>query len=70
MLLNSTDHIILALGSCISTWFNWSTVNTNNGVERKNKDFKYEFLKPYKDNSLSGIVTVRIEQFLPAKENG
>ena len=43
-------------------------VNTNNGVERKNKDFKHEFLKPYKDNSLSGMVTVLVEQFLPAKE--
>ena len=43
-------------------------VNTNNGVERKNKDFKLEFLKPYKDNSLSGMVTVLVEQFLPAKE--
>ena len=43
-------------------------VNTNNGVERKNKDFKHEFLKPCKDNSLSGVVTVLVEQFLPAKE--
>ena len=43
-------------------------VNTNNGVERKNKDFKHEFLKPYKDNSLSGMVTVLVEQFLPANE--
>ena len=45
------------------------TVNTNNGVERKSKDFKHELLKPYKDNSLNGMVTVLIEQFLPAKEN-
>ena len=44
-------------------------MNTNNGVERKNKDFKHKFLKPYKDNSLSGMATVLIEQFLPAKEN-
>ena len=45
------------------------SVNTNNGVERKNRDFKHEFLKPYKDNSLSGMVTVLTEQFLPAKES-
>ena len=33
-----------------------------------NKDLKHEFLKPYKDNSLSGMVTVVIDQFLPAIE--
>ena len=44
------------------------SVNTNNGVERKNKDFKHGFLKAYKDNSLIGMVTVLIDQFLPAKE--
>ena len=41
------------------------TVNTNNGVERKNKDFKHEFLSLHRDTSLSGMVTVLIEQFLP-----
>ena len=41
--------------------------NTNNGVERQNKDLKYEYLKRYKDNSLSGMITVLIEQFLPDK---
>ena len=30
-------------------------VNTNNGVERQNKDFKYEYLKNIEDNTLSGI---------------
>ena len=44
------------------------SVNTNSGVERKNKDFKHELLKPYKDNSLTGMVTVLIDQFHPAKE--
>ena len=42
-------------------------VDTNNGVERQNKDFKYEYLKQFKDNTLSGILTVLIEQFLPDK---
>ena len=41
--------------------------NTNNGVERQNKDLKHEYLKKYKDNSLSGMITVLIEQFLPDK---
>ena len=40
-------------------------VNSNNGVERKNRDFKHEHLKHYKDNSLSGILTVLIEMFGP-----
>ena len=40
-------------------------VNTNNGVERKNREFKYDFLKQYKDNTLSGMVTVLVEQFIP-----
>ena len=42
-------------------------VDTNNGVERQNKDFKYEYLKQFKDNTLSGMLTVLIEQFLPDK---
>ena len=40
-------------------------VDTNNGVERQNKDLKYEYLKQFKDNTLSGMLTVLIEQFLP-----
>ena len=42
-------------------------VNTNNGVERQNKDFKNEFLNDFKDKSLSGMVTVLVDQFLPDK---
>ena len=41
------------------------TVNTNNGVERKNKDFKYEFLSQHRNTTLSGMVAVLEEQFLP-----
>ena len=40
------------------------TVNTNNGVERKNKDFKYEFLSQHRNTTLSGMVAVLEEQFL------
>ena len=36
-------------------------VNAINGVERKNREFKYEFVKQYKDNTLSGMVTVLVE---------
>ena len=41
--------------------------DTNNGVERQNKDFKYEYLKKFKDNTLRGMLTVLIEQFSPDK---
>ena len=41
------------------------TVNTNNGVERKNKDFKYQFLSQHRNTTLSGMVAVLEEQFLP-----
>ena len=40
-------------------------VHTNNGVERKNRDFKYEYLRQYKDNPVSGMTTVLVEQYLP-----
>ena len=45
-------------------------VNSNNGVERNHKDFIHEFSKPYKDNSLSGVVTVLVQQFMPVKGKG
>ena len=44
------------------------SVNTDNGVERKNRDFKYEYLSQYKNKSLSGMLTVLFEQFLPDKQ--
>ena len=44
-------------------------MNTNNGVERKNRGFKFEYLKQFKDKSLSGMLTVLIDQFLPEKYN-
>ena len=42
-------------------------VSTNNGVEHQNKDFKYEYLKRFKDNTLGGMFTVLIEHFFPDK---
>ena len=44
------------------------SVHANNGVERKNKDFKHQYLVQFKDKSLTGMLTVLIEQFLPDKE--
>ena len=44
-----------------------TVVDTNNGVEHQNKDFENEYLKQFKDNSLGGMLTVLIEQFLPGK---
>ena len=35
-------------------------VDMNNRVERQNKDFKYEYLKQFKDNTLSGVFTRQI----------
>ena len=46
------------------------TVNTNNGVERKNKDFKYEFLSQHRNNTLSGMVAVLVETFSPEIHSG
>ena len=40
-------------------------VHTKIGVERKNRDFKYEYLHQYKDNSVSGMATVLVEQYSP-----
>ena len=40
-------------------------VHINNGVERKNRDFRYEYLHQCKDNSVSGMATVLVEQHLP-----
>ena len=37
-------------------------------LKGRTKDFKHEFLKPYKDNTLSDMVVVLIDQFLPAKD--
>ena len=40
-------------------------VHTNNGVERKNRDFRYEYLRQWKDNSVSRMATVLVDQYLP-----
>ncbi|XP_046841012.1 uncharacterized protein LOC124435106 [Xenia sp. Carnegie-2017] len=42
-----------------------TVINTNNGVERQNKAFKHEYLDGYKNSTLSVMLTVLIEDFLP-----
>ena len=44
-------------------------VKTNNGVERQNRELKHGFLKDYNYTSLSGLMTVLVEQYLPDKYN-
>ena len=39
--------------------------NTNNGTERLNEDLKYDDLDGYKNCSLSELLTVIIESFIP-----
>ena len=38
-------------------------VTTNNGVESQNKIFKHDYLAPYRVKSVSGVMTVLIEEF-------
>ena len=42
-------------------------LNTNNGVERQNESFKYSYLQRYKNSSLTGMVTILIEDFFVDK---
>jgi hypothetical protein len=40
-------------------------VNTNNGLERQNKIFKYSFLEKRKDNTLSAMITALVNEYIP-----
>lgn len=40
-------------------------VNTNNGTERKNKEFKLGYIRDIRDKSLSAMLTILVESFLP-----
>ena len=44
-------------------------VNTNNGLERQNQVFKHSYLHQYKNNSLSGMLAILTEEFLPDSYN-
>lgn len=43
------------------------SVNTNNGIERQNESFKYQYLKDRNKNSLSGMITILVAEFLPER---
>jgi len=42
-------------------------VNTNNGVERKNRDFKYQYLQKQRGRSLSYMMETLVEKFVREK---
>ena len=42
-------------------------VNTNNGIERQNESFKYQYLKDRNKSTLSGMITILVAEFLPDK---
>ena len=44
-----------------------TTINTNNGVERQNKSFKHEYLEGHQQATLSCMLSILIEEFLPDK---
>ncbi|XP_068692776.1 uncharacterized protein [Montipora foliosa] len=44
-----------------------TTTNTNNGVKRQNKAFKYDYLEGHNHATLSRRLTVVVEDFLPNK---
>ena len=56
------NFLFVVMGMCISRWI------YGNIYERKNRDFKYEYLSQYKDKSLNGMLTVLTEKFLPDKQ--
>nr|XP_047137617.1 uncharacterized protein LOC105845536 [Hydra vulgaris] len=41
------------------------SINTNNGTERQNQSFKYSFLEKQKTSSLTAMLCICIEEFLP-----
>ncbi len=43
-----------------------AAVNTNNGVEAMNKTLKYNYLPKGKNTTLSHLVTILVEEFLPS----
>ena len=42
-------------------------VNTNNGLQRLNEDFKHNHLASHRDKTLSGMLSVLVTEFLPEK---
>ena len=42
-------------------------INTNNGLERQNKVLKYDFLTKFSDRSISGLLTIVKDHYLPSR---
>ncbi|XP_065643781.1 autophagy-related protein 16-like isoform X2 [Hydra vulgaris] len=42
-------------------------LNTNNGLERQNETFKYTYLQRHKNSSITGMLTLLIEEFFADK---
>ena len=40
-------------------------INTNNGVERQNETFKHTYLKKHHGSSLTGMLSILIEEYFP-----
>nr|XP_047145380.1 uncharacterized protein LOC124818467 [Hydra vulgaris] len=38
-------------------------LNTNNGIERQHESFKYSYLQRHKNSSITGMLTLLIEEF-------
>ena len=41
--------------------------NTNNGVERQNENFKYDYLRHHKKATLTDMLTILIDNYLSDK---
>ena len=67
ILLHNTPHLCTVFCSYLLTkrWV-WTyrkdqfnvAINTNNGIKRQNRSFKYDFLANQRNTSLSGMLTV------------
>ena len=45
-------------------------VSTNNGLERQNGAFKHQYLQTLRKHSLSAMLTILVNEFLPDKYEG
>ena len=48
----------------------WSGAARMNGVERQNNTLKHSYLHQHKTNSLTGMLTVAVEDILPENRKG
>ena len=66
--LNPSFSRFLSAGLKLIVLINcWSVATQMNGAERKNNTLKHSYLQQHKTNSLTGMLTVVVEDFLPDK---